>query len=98
DDRLVGGSITLWPAQVELLRSLEDPAVRTHVWAIARQCGKSTLAMIAAIHNAACRPDLDAVLPRRRKRYVLIGAAAGDQAREDIAIARGLIEDVPVLA
>lgn len=96
DKRLFGANMELWPRQMEMLRDFEGPA-RTHVVAAARQVGKTTLAAMLAVHNAALRPDLDAVLPARRKRYVLIVAPGEDQAKEFVDVAAGLIADSPVL-
>ncbi|MHB8234309.1 MAG: hypothetical protein ACYDHT_06610, partial [Solirubrobacteraceae bacterium] len=102
DARLLGAQfaqsgLALWTRQVELLRSLESRA-RTHVWAVGRQSGKTTLAAVAAIHNACMRPDLDAILPKRKVRYVLVVGPGRDQGKEFIDICAGLIEDSPVLS
>lgn len=102
DPRLLGAQFAqsglgLWPRQVELLRSLEG-VERTHVWAVGRQSGKTTLGALVAIHNCVLRPDLDVVLPRRRVRYVLVVGPGQDQGKEFIEVAAGLIEDSPVLS
>lgn len=98
DRRLLGAdpALALWPRQLELLQSLEGPE-RTHLWSIGRQSGKTTLAALAAIHNATMRPDLDDILPRRRRRYVLVAGPGEEQSREFIAICKGFIEDSPLL-
>jgi len=98
DKRLLGAEIALWPKQRELLASLDGTSERTHIWSVGRQSGKSTLAAMVAIWNATCRPDLDQVLPRRRRRYILVAAPGLDQSREFIDLCRGLIQDSPVLA
>jgi hypothetical protein len=97
DPRLLGATLTLRPRQGELLASL-DGSERLHLWAIGRQAGKSTLGAIAAVHNAALRPDLDAMVPRGRTRYVLAAAPSEDQAREFVRLCAALIEASPVLA
>ena len=96
DPRLLGSTLELWPRQVELLRTLEG-AERTVLIAAARQVGKTTLAAMLAVHNATMRPDLDRVLPRRRKRFILVAAPGEDQSREFIDVAAGLIADSPAL-
>jgi hypothetical protein len=53
--------------------------------------------MATAIHNAAMRPDLDAVLPRGRTRFVLVACPAEHQARENITVAAAMIEASDVL-
>jgi hypothetical protein len=97
DPDLLGGSVGWWPAQLELLDSLDSDA-QLHIWAIARQSGKSTMAAALSVHNACLRPDLDAVLPRGRTRYVLVGAAGQDQSAEFIRVCAALIEESPLLA
>ncbi len=97
DRDLLGGTLKPWPRQVELLRGLDDPAVRTHLLAIGRQAGKSTLASMLAVHNAALRPDLDDVVPRGRTRYVLVASPSEDQSREFVSLCAGIIEGSPLL-
>ena len=97
DRRLLGATIELRPRQLELLASL-DGLESTHVWAIGRQAGKSTLGAMAAVHNAALRPDLDAMIPRGRVRYVLAAAPSEEQAREFVKLAAALIDSSPALA
>jgi phage terminase large subunit-like protein len=98
DPALLGATLTLWPRQVELLRGLEDPTVRTHLLACGRQSSKSTLSAMLAVHEAVLRADLDAVLPRGRTRYVLVAAPSEDQAREFVSLCAGLVEASPLLA
>jgi hypothetical protein len=97
DPRLLGATLKLWPRQRELLASLDGPE-GLHVWAIARQAGKTTLCAIAAVHNCTMREDLDDVLPRGRVRYALIVAPREEQAREFIRVAGALVEASPLLA
>jgi hypothetical protein len=62
DRRLLGGLFeSWWPRQLELLDSLDGPE-RRHLWCLGRQSGKDV--MVAALRNAALRPDLDAILDR----------------------------------
>lgn len=97
DPRLLGATLTLRARQAELLATLDGPE-RLHIWAIGRQAGKSTLGAMVAVHNAAMRPDLDAMVPRGRTRYVLAAAPSEDQAREFVRLAAALIEASPALA
>lgn len=97
DPALLGGTLTLRSRQAELLATL-DGAERLHVWAIGRQSGKSTLGALAAVHNACLRPDLDAILPRGRTRYVLSAAPSEDQAREFVRLCAAIIDGSPLLA
>jgi phage terminase large subunit-like protein len=102
DKRLLGAQfaqsgLELWPKQIELLRSLEGPE-RTHLWAIGRQASKTTLCAMTAVHNAAMRPDLDLVLPKRKVRYVLVIGPGLDQGKEFIEACESLIVDSPVLS
>jgi phage terminase large subunit-like protein len=97
DPELLGGTLTPWPKQIDLLRGLDDAAVRTHLLAVGRQSGKSTLAAMLAVHNAALRPDLDDMIPRGRTRYVLVASPSEDQSREFVSLCAGLIEGSPLL-
>src|ERR1039458_3028451 len=96
DKGLLGATLTLRPRQLALLASLEGPE-RTHVWAIARQQGKSTLAAMAAVHGCVFRDDLDAILPRGRTRYCLAAAPGQAQASEFVRLCEALIDASPTL-
>jgi Terminase large subunit, T4likevirus-type, N-terminal len=91
DPQMLGATLKLWPKQEELLASLEMPE-STHIWAIGRQASKSTLGAIAAVHNCALRPDLDAMVPHGRIRYVLAAAPGEAQAREFVGLCAALVE------
>jgi hypothetical protein len=97
DPELLGATITPWPAQVELLRGLEDPEIRTHLIGAGRQVGKSSLCAMLAVHDAALRPDLDAIMVRGRVRYVLCASPSEEQSREFVSLCAGLIEASPLL-
>ena len=86
-------------AEIQTARPDRQPrrAQRMHVWSVGRQAGKSTLAAMAAVHNAALRDDLDGMMPRGRIRYVLVAAPAEDQAREFVQLGSALIDGSPVL-
>lgn len=98
DKRLLGATLDLYPRQLELLKRLDDRRIITHVWAVGRQAGKSTLAAMAAVHNAALKPDLDKVLPRGRVRYILVAAPGLAQAQEFIRLCSALVDASPSLA
>ncbi len=97
DPMLLGAAISWWPAQLELLDTLDGPE-QLHIWAIARQAGKSSMAAGASVHNAAMRPDLDSMIPHGRTRYVLVGSAGQDQSVEFIRVCAALVEESPLLA
>lgn len=96
DRRLLGASIEWRSRQLDVLEVFGGP-VGTIVLAAGRQGGKTSMAMAAAIHNAAMRPDLDAVLPRGRTRFALVACPAEHQARENIAVAAAMIDASPAL-
>jgi len=98
DPDLLGATLTPWPRQLDLLRGLDDPSVRTHLLAVGRQSGKSTLAALLAVHNAVLRPDLDAMIPRGRTRYVLVASPSEDQSREFVGLCAGIVEASPLVA
>jgi hypothetical protein len=93
----LGAQIEWRPKQLEVLAVFGGP-VGTVVLSAGRQGGKSSTAMATAIHNAAMRPDLDAVLPRGRTRFVLVACPAEHQARENIAVGAAMIDASEVLA
>jgi len=97
DRRLLGASIAWRPAQLGLLDSLDGPE-SLHLWCVARQCGKTSMAAAAAIANAALRDDLDAMLPHGRWRYVPVISPSEDQSRDFTRVAEALVEASPVLA
>jgi hypothetical protein len=96
DPALLGGLIDWYPRQLELLGSLDGPE-QLHLWPMARQCGKSTIAAAGAVHNAALRPDLDAMLPAGRVRYVLVVAPGESQAVEFVRVCAAFVEASPLL-
>jgi hypothetical protein len=97
DPRLLGATMTLYPKQLELLQILDGPE-NTYVFSVGRQSGKSTLGAMAAVHNATLRPDLDALVPHGRVRYVLAAAPAEVQAREFVTLCAAMIDASPALA
>jgi hypothetical protein len=98
DRALLGATLPkLWPKQVELLKSLEDPTVSLHVWAMGRGSSKSTLCALAAIHEAALRTELQGMLARGRIPYVLVACPGSEQAREFLRLTAGMVEASPVL-
>ena len=68
------------------------------MFSIGRQSGKSTLGAMAGVHNATLRPDLDALVPHGRTRYVLAAAPAEVQAREFVTLCAAMIDASPALA
>jgi len=97
DKRLLGATITWRPSQIELLESLDGPA-QLHLWAIARQTGKSSMAGAAAVANAALREDLDDMLPHGKWRSVPVIAPSESQAKDFIQVCQALVEGSPAFA
>jgi hypothetical protein len=97
DRRLLGASVAWRPRQLDFLDGLDGPE-GLHVWCIARQSGKTSMAATAAVGNAALRADLDEMLPHGRWRYVPVVSPSEDQSRDFARVAAGLIEASPLLA
>ena len=95
DDRQLFG-FGLWPRQRELLDALER-GPRTHVWAVGRRSGKTTLGALAGVHNCLLRPDLDAMVRPGERRYAVAVATNLRQARLFVAAARSIVERSPLL-
>lgn len=94
DPQLLG--FPLWPCQRELLASLETgPSL--HVWALGRRSGKTTIGAAAGVVNALFRPDLDALVRRGERRYVVSIANSQRQARLFVRAALSLVESSPLL-
>jgi hypothetical protein len=98
DPRLLGATIRWRPKQLEMLSLFGDDAYSVVVAAAGRQGGKSSGAAATGIWNCTMRDDLDAILPRGRRRYVLVAAPGEAQSREFIRVAAGMVEASPVLA
>jgi hypothetical protein len=97
DDRnLLGAGVEPWPMQRELLGSLEAGG-SLHVWALGRRSGKTLTGAIAGVHNALLRPDLDGLVRRRERRYVVSIANSLRQARLFVSSALSIVEASPLL-
>jgi hypothetical protein len=97
DRRLLGGLFERWwPRQLELLDSLDGPE-RRHLRCIGRQSGKDVMIAALALHNAALRPDLDAVLPPSMWRSLLVCWPRRDQAVDFIGTCAAHVASSPVL-
>lgn len=94
DPELLG--FPLWPRQRELLASLETGPT-LHVWALGRRSGKTTIGAAAGVCNALFRPDLDALVRRGERRYVVSIANSQRQARLFVRAALSLVEASPLL-
>jgi hypothetical protein len=70
---------------------------RTAVIAVGRQSGKSSIAAVAAVWDATCRPELDLMMTSGRTRYALVACPGEAQAREVIELCESAIEASPVL-
>jgi hypothetical protein len=97
DARLLGSMFAWRPAQLELLGTLDGPA-QLHLWALARQSGKSSMAAAAATDNAALSPELDDVVPHGKWRTVPVIAPSESQAKDFAAVCAALTESSSALA
>jgi hypothetical protein len=96
DPYLLGGAIDWWPSQLALMDTLDGPEAM-HLWRLARQCGKSSMAGAFAVHNCAMRADLDRLVPRGRTRFVLVANPGESQSREFVGLCEALIDSSPLL-
>lgn len=87
----------LWPAQRELLVSIEA-GPRLHVWCLGRRSGKTTLAALVALHASLFRPDLDVRVRPGERRYSVAVATTHQQARLIVRAALSVVERSPLLA
>ncbi len=94
DAQLLG--FPLWPRQRELLASLETGPT-LHIWSIGRRGSKTTTGAIAGVCNALFRPDLDALVRRGERRYVVSIANSQRQARLFVRAALSLVNASPLL-
>ena len=86
----------LFPAQVELLRDVEQTA-RIILWCLGRRAGKTTMAALVALWSCLLRPDLDALVRPGERRYAVCVATSREQARILVDAARSLVEASPLL-
>jgi hypothetical protein len=89
-------AFNLWPRQRELLGHVET--YRTHVWALGRRSGKSTMGALVCLHDALFSPHLLRHLRRRERRYAVVVATNLRQARLVIDAARSIVAGSPLLS
>lgn len=87
-----------WPVQSEMLTAVASSEWDTHLWAVGRRSGKSTLAALVCLHNALFRPDLDAMVRRGEVRFAVTVATNLAQARLVLNAARSIVDHSPVIA
>lgn len=97
DDRDLFG-FDLWPVQRDMLAAVESVEWDTHIWAVGRRSGKSTIAALVCLHSALFRPDLDAMVRPGEVRYAVTVATNLAQARLVLNAARSIVERSPVIA
>lgn len=97
DPRLLGGRVEWRPKQRELLASLDGPET-LHVWCLGRQSGKSSMAAVAGLWNAALRPDLDEVMPAGEWRTILVVSPSEEQSRALKGKVAAAVESSPMIA
>src|SRR5213592_3466448 len=92
DRRLLG--LSLWPAQRRILGEIDSGGYREIVLALGRRSGKSLMAAVVAVHDAAFR-DLGRYLRRRERRYVVVVGASREQAGGTLRFCRELLDGSP---
>jgi hypothetical protein len=97
DQRLLGASFVPWPRQREILASIEA-GPRVQVLALGRRSGKTTMGAVFAVHQAVFRPDLDRLVRRGEKRFIVGVATRLDQAKIFLNAAKSVLSASPVLA
>jgi hypothetical protein len=97
EDRELFG-FEVWPVQRDMLAAVESAEWDTHIWAVGRRSGKSTLAALVCLHNALFRPDLDAMVRRGETRFAVTVATNLAQARLVLNAARSIVDQSPVIA
>jgi hypothetical protein len=95
DERLFG--IALSPVQRALLAGVEQGDL-LHVWALGRRSGKTLLAALVALWSCLLRPELDAHVRRRERRYAVAVATNLRQAKIFVEQARSIVEASPLLS
>jgi hypothetical protein len=86
----------LWPTQRTLLEAVEK-GPRTHVWALGRRSGKTTLAALVGLWDCLLRPEPSAMVRRGERRYAVGIATNLRQARLFVRAAHSIIEHSPRL-
>lgn len=87
----------LWPKQRDLLASVEA-GPRTHVWALGRRCGKTTMAALVAVWDCLFRPHVQERVRPGERRYAMCVATNREQARLLVRAAKSIVENSPLLA
>ena len=95
DPALFGVSLT--PLQRERLQEIETGNL-LHVWALGRRSGKGLLGSLTGLWTNLLRPDLDAYVRRREKRYAVCLATNLRQGRIFVDQAKSIVEASPLLA
>jgi phage terminase large subunit-like protein len=96
NDRALLGSVTPWPEQRKVLEQIDSGRYREVVLALGRRSGKSLMAALVAVHDAAFR-DLTASLRAGERRHVVCVASSREQARLLLDYCRELIDGSPLL-
>jgi hypothetical protein len=88
DPSLIG--VTPWPRQAEILAQIDSGMYREIVLALGRRSGKSLMAAVVGLHDAAFR-DLTAYLRPGERRHVIVVAASREQAGVILQYVRELV-------
>jgi hypothetical protein len=96
DDRLLGGSVELWPKQREWLAAIAA-GPRIHVLAAGRRSSKTTIGALVGVWSCTLRPELREYLRPGERGYACGVATSLRQARLFVAAARSIVERSPLL-
>jgi Terminase large subunit, T4likevirus-type, N-terminal len=89
-------NFALWPKQRELLEAVEK-GPRTHVLALGRRSGKTTMAALVGLWDRLRRPELDKMVRPGERRYSVAVATNLRQARLFVRAAASIVEPSPLL-
>jgi phage terminase large subunit-like protein len=87
----------LWPRQREILAAVEE-GPRTHVWALGRRSGKTTMTALVGLWSCLLRPGLDDYVRPGERRYSAAAMTSLRQARLFVRAARSIVQHSPLLA
>ena len=96
DPALLGAGFNPWPAQLEILRGVEEN--RLSVWCLGRRSSKTTSAALVGLHACLLRPELLERLRPGERGYAVAVATSVRQARLFVSAAPSIVEASPLLS
>ncbi len=96
DPNLLGGTLTPWPKQRDVLGVIEGS--RLSVLCLGRRSGKTTMMALAALHSCLLSPHLDRFVQPGETRWAVAIATNRRQARLIVSQARAIVERSPLLS